>query len=169
MRRLVIILFTGIVGLLGTARAEDVENWDKILGNRFLTIRYEDLVADVDAHAARILEFCGLDWEDACAIFWTSPRVVNTISSVQVRQPPTRFSGRRNRYARHLAPLLAALRDAGVAILDQERDRDRQAVTCRERAADRPCAGHDDGSGGHGEGRVDVDPHVVLTRPRAAA
>ena len=89
-------------------------HWDRILGNRFLTIQYEDLVADVDAHAARILEFCGLDWEDACAIFWTSARVVNTISSVQVRQPPTRFSGRRNRYARHLGSLLAALRDAGV-------------------------------------------------------
>ena len=89
-------------------------HWDGILGNRFLTVQYEDLVADVHAHAARILEFSGLDWENACANFWTSPHVVNTISSVQVRQPPSGFSGRRHRYARHLEPLIAALRDAGV-------------------------------------------------------
>ena len=89
-------------------------HWNTILGNRILTMQYEDLVSDINAGAARILEFCGLDWEDACATFWTSSRVVNTISSVQVRQPPTQFSGRRNRYARHLAPLTEALRSAGV-------------------------------------------------------
>jgi len=89
-------------------------HWDRILGDRFLTIQYEDLVADVGAHAARLLKYCGLEWEDACAAFWTSSRVVSTISAVQVRRPPTQFSGRRNRYVRHLEPLLAALRGAGV-------------------------------------------------------
>jgi hypothetical protein len=91
-----------------------MSHWQKILGDRFLTIQYEDIVADFENLAPRILRYCDLEWEAACGSFWTNPRVVSTISTVQVRQPPTRLAGRRDRYARHLAPLVSALRQGGV-------------------------------------------------------
>lgn len=89
-------------------------HWERVLGDRFLTIRYEDLVADVDAVAARLVRFCGLDWEDACRDFAAKRRIIGTMSAVQARQPVSGFRGRAGRYGRHLAPLVAALRDAGV-------------------------------------------------------
>ena len=58
----------------------------------------------------RLVEFCGLDWDDQCLRFHENPRVVTTFSTLQVRQPMYRSSvGRWRRYEKHLAPLLAAL------------------------------------------------------------
>ncbi len=89
-------------------------HWEDVLDGRFMTIGYEELVADLDRAVPRLLEFCGLEWQEACRHFWTSERTIATMSTVQARRPPTAFSGRRDRYARHLAPLIAALEEAGV-------------------------------------------------------
>lgn len=71
-----------------------------------LTVRYEDLVSDVEAEAKRMLEFCGLDWEPACIEFSKVARAVKTASLYQVRQGAhTRSVGRAQRYAAHLEPL----------------------------------------------------------------
>ena len=91
-------------------------HWGRVLGDRFLTIQYEDLVADVDAGAAGLVRFCGLDWEDACRDFAAKRRIIGTMSAVQARQPVSGFRGRAGRYAGHLAPLVAALRSAGVDV-----------------------------------------------------
>ena len=61
-----------------------------------------------------LLQYCGLEWQEACRNFSTGNRVINTLSTVQVRQPLTGFAGRRGRYAQHLSPLIAALRNAHV-------------------------------------------------------
>jgi hypothetical protein len=91
-------------------------HWGRVLGDRFLTIQYEDLVADVDSGAAELVRFCGLDWEDACRDFAAKRRIIGTMSAVQARQPVSGFRGRAGRYAGHLAPLVAALRSAGVDV-----------------------------------------------------
>lgn len=54
---------------------------------RFLSVRYEDVVADHRAQTERLLEFCGLEWDDACLHFHTNAQPVATASSVQVRSP----------------------------------------------------------------------------------
>lgn len=91
-------------------------HWQNLLPDRFITIRYEDVIADVDRAARDLVRFCGLEWQEACGHFWRSERIIRTMSTVQARRPPTQFSGRRGRYARHLAPLIAALRDARVEL-----------------------------------------------------
>jgi len=91
-------------------------HWERVLGNRFLTIQYEDLVADIDTGAAGLVRFCGLDWEDACRDFAAKRRRIGTMSAVQARQPVAGFRGRARRYAGHLAPLVAALQRAGVDV-----------------------------------------------------
>jgi hypothetical protein len=89
-------------------------HWGSLLGERFLTIRYEDLVADFDRAAPELLRFCGLEWQEACREFAASDRIIATMSAVQARQPVAALRGRSSRYARHLTPLVAALREAGV-------------------------------------------------------
>jgi tetratricopeptide (TPR) repeat protein len=91
-----------------------MSHWQDVLRNRFMTIQYEDLLADFAGALPELLQFCGLEWEEACTNFSTSNRVINTMSTVQVRQPLSAFRGRRGRYAQYLSPLISALGDARV-------------------------------------------------------
>jgi len=79
---------------------------------RFLEVRYEDLVGDLEPETRRLVGFCGLGWNDACLDFHRTQRPVRTASVNQVRQPIYRTSvARWKPYAAHLGPLLAALGD----------------------------------------------------------
>ena len=62
-------------------------HWDEVLPGCVLRVQYEDVVADLETQARRMLEFCGLPWEDACLRFHETSRAVNTASSEQVRVP----------------------------------------------------------------------------------
>jgi len=62
-------------------------HWDKVLPGRVLRVRYEDVVADLEGQTRRLLDYCGLPFEDACLDFHRNERPVNTASSEQVRQP----------------------------------------------------------------------------------
>jgi tetratricopeptide (TPR) repeat protein len=65
-----------------------MEHWRKVLPNsQFLEVDYEDLVQNRESVTRRIVEFCGLDWSDACLHHESNPRVVATPSVWQVRQP----------------------------------------------------------------------------------
>jgi hypothetical protein len=62
-------------------------HWDAVLPGRVLRVRYEDVVADLEGQTRRLLDYCGLPFEDACLDFHRNERPVNTASSEQVRQP----------------------------------------------------------------------------------
>ncbi len=62
-------------------------HWDKVLPGRVLQVRYEDVVDDLGGQTRRMLDYCGLPFEDACLNFHRNERAVNTASSEQVRQP----------------------------------------------------------------------------------
>jgi hypothetical protein len=65
-----------------------MEHWRGVLPpDRFTEVRYETLVADREAETRRLVEFCGLDWDDACLASERNARVVKTASMWQVRQP----------------------------------------------------------------------------------
>ena len=61
--------------------------WNKMLPGRILTVQYEDVVANIEQQARRMLEFCELPWEDDCLNFFENRRQVNTASAEQVRLP----------------------------------------------------------------------------------
>ncbi|MDX8385396.1 MAG: sulfotransferase [Gallionella sp.] len=88
-----------------------MDHWRKVLPtDAFLDVRYEDVVNDLEANARRIIDFCDLEWTDACMNFHTSKRTVRTSSYAQVRQPIYKSSVERWRpYEKELAPLLDAL------------------------------------------------------------
>jgi tetratricopeptide (TPR) repeat protein len=75
-----------------------------------LDVRYEDLVSDLAAQTRRIVEYCELEWDDACLTFHQSTRPVRTSSVVQVRRPIYQSSvGRWRPAAEVLRPLLNGL------------------------------------------------------------
>ena len=80
-----------------------------------LEINYEELVADTERVSRKMIDFCGLDWDEGCLRYYESDRVVRTASYDQVRQPIYSSSVERWRhYEKHLTPLLEAL---GIALM----------------------------------------------------
>jgi hypothetical protein len=64
-----------------------MEHWDTVLPDKILRVQYEDVVADLETQVRRVLDFCGLPFEQACLDFHKTGRAVRTASSEQVRQP----------------------------------------------------------------------------------
>jgi len=87
-----------------------MDHWDKELPGKILRVQYEDVVADLDTQVKRILDYCGLPFEQACIDFHTNKRAVRTPSSEQVRQPIYQ-SGLEQwcNYEAHLGPLKKVL------------------------------------------------------------
>jgi tetratricopeptide (TPR) repeat protein len=67
-------------------------HWRRVLPNRMLEVQYEELVENPESVVRGMLEWLGLEWEDACLKFHQSPRPVRTASVVQVREPVYRRS-----------------------------------------------------------------------------
>ena len=90
-----------------------MDHWRAVMpAGSLLEVRYEDLVADLPGQTARLLEFCGLPWDDACLAFHRNERNIRTASVTQVRQPLYSSSVERWRnYEAYLGPLLEALGD----------------------------------------------------------
>jgi tetratricopeptide (TPR) repeat protein len=86
-------------------------HWHAVLPGRVLDVQYEDMVADHAGQTRRLLEYCGLPWEDGCLRYWETERAIRTASSEQVRLPIYDNSVSRWRnYQRELAPLIEILR-----------------------------------------------------------
>lgn len=64
-----------------------MDHWDAVLPGLTLKVQYEDVVQDLEGQTRRMLDHCGLDWEDACLNFYENTRPVNTVSAEQVREP----------------------------------------------------------------------------------
>ena len=85
-------------------------HWRTVIPGRFLDFHYEALINDQRGQTARLLEYCGLEWDDACLDYHKTERAVRTASNSQVRKSIYNSSVERwKRYEKHLQPLLAAL------------------------------------------------------------
>jgi tetratricopeptide (TPR) repeat protein len=92
-----------------------MEHWKAVLPIRIFDLPYEDMVADQETVSRSLIEFVGLEWDDACLAFHDTERSVSTPSRWQVRQPIYKSSIKAWRaYERHLGPLKAALGDLAV-------------------------------------------------------
>ena len=87
-----------------------MDHWDRVLPGRVLRVEHEELVADTEAQIRRLLDYCGLPFEEQCLRFWETERAVRTPSSEQVRQPIYRSGLEQWRhFEKHLGPLKVAL------------------------------------------------------------
>jgi tetratricopeptide (TPR) repeat protein len=87
-------------------------HWHAVLPpGRIMDVPYEDLVADVEGVARRIVAHCRLPWDARCLDFHRTERAVRTASATQVRKPIYANSvGRWRKYQAFLGPLLTELR-----------------------------------------------------------
>lgn len=68
-----------------------MEHWDAVLPTgRVLKIQHEDVIEDLEGQVRRILDYCGLPFEQSCLDFHKTERAVRTPSSEQVRRPINR-------------------------------------------------------------------------------
>jgi tetratricopeptide (TPR) repeat protein len=70
---------------------------------------YEGLVAEPEQAIGKLLDACGLPFEDACVRFHESTREVRSPSATQVRQPLRTDTAHADRYGALLDPLRASL------------------------------------------------------------
>ncbi len=91
------------------------EHWKTALAGRMTVVQHEDLVADFEGTLRRILEFCGLGWDDACLRYHEQDRAVMTFSAAQVREPPSKARlSTSGPYRERLKGLIRALEGYGV-------------------------------------------------------
>jgi tetratricopeptide (TPR) repeat protein len=93
-----------------------MDHWDKVMPGKVLCVEYEDVVADIEPQVARILDFCGLPFEESCLQFHQTERAIRTPSSEQVRQPI--YSGALEHW-RSYEPHLDELKKALGPVLDR--------------------------------------------------
>ena len=62
-------------------------HWASALGDRIYHLNYEELIVDQEAQTRRLMEYLGLEWEDAVLSPHENTKSVRTASAEQVRQP----------------------------------------------------------------------------------
>lgn len=90
---------------------EMMRHWKSCFPEQIFEMRYEETVADQEGITRRLLEFCGLPWDESCLNFYDQQNTVRTFSRTQVRQPLYNTSvGRWRRYGRNLDTIINKLR-----------------------------------------------------------
>lgn len=92
-----------------------MKHWKDILGDRFVSVTYENLVSDPEPCIRDLIARLGLPWEDACLRPEELGDRVRTLSVGQVRSRiGTGSKERWKRYEDDLAPFTQVLRAAGA-------------------------------------------------------
>jgi tetratricopeptide (TPR) repeat protein len=92
-----------------------MNHWRKVLPGAIYDLAYEDLVADQVGETRKLLQHCGLEWQDACANFHLNAAAATTASASQVRQPIyTESVSQWRHYAQELTELSELLRAGGI-------------------------------------------------------
>ncbi len=91
------------------------EHWERVLGERFVPVRYEDFAGQFPASVEPLLEACGLPHSERCERFQEFPGTVGTLSAVDVRGPVGVRNEGHTPYAQELAILRQALERHGLS------------------------------------------------------
>ena len=84
--------------------------WHEKFPGRIYDLDYEKLTENQQEETRKLLEYCGLPWEDACLEFHQTERVVKTASAAQVRKKMYKGSSEAwRKFEKHLGPLKSGL------------------------------------------------------------
>jgi tetratricopeptide (TPR) repeat protein len=105
-----------------------MDHWSVVLPGKVLDVQYENTVSDLESEVRRILDHCGLPFEEQCVRFHETERAVKTASSEQVRKPIYSSSVNlwRN-YESHLEPLIEILEPALRRLPEEDRPKSLRA------------------------------------------
>jgi tetratricopeptide (TPR) repeat protein len=85
-------------------------HWNHVLPNHVLTVNHEDIVDDLETQVIRMLDYCGLEFEQSCIDFHKTQRNIKTPSSEQVRQPIYKSATEQwKHFEQYLSPLKKVL------------------------------------------------------------
>ncbi|WP_414827705.1 tetratricopeptide repeat-containing sulfotransferase family protein [Alteromonas sp. H39] len=99
------------IGRYYRAYVDLMDHWQSVLPGEVLAVQHEVLLEDLEGQVKRLLDFCGLPFEEACLAFHQTQRVIKTPSSEQVRQPIYKTGmGQWKPFESHLTPLFDALK-----------------------------------------------------------
>jgi len=91
-----------------------MRHWRDTLEIPMLEVQYEAMVADQEATTRRLLDFCGLDFDERCLRYYDVGGPVQTASYDQVNRPIYSSSvGRHKNFEKHLRPLTEVLAEGG--------------------------------------------------------
>jgi hypothetical protein len=109
----------GEIGRYYASYRKLMDHWRTTMPGVIHDLSYEKLVSDQAGETRRLLEFCGLEWEEACLAFHRNPSPTTTASATQVRQ--SLYDSSIAQW-RHYAPQLEGLRQqlvaAGIEVAD---------------------------------------------------
>ena len=92
-----------------------MEHYNILLGERMYEISYENVVANFEPEARRLINFLGLDWQEASLEFHKQKGAVTTASAAQVREKThSRSVERWRHFEKELAPMKNIFLDAGI-------------------------------------------------------
>ena len=87
-----------------------MNHWKETLSMEILEVDYEDIVTDTEAQARRMIDFLGLEWDEACLRFWETPRRVVAFRNQGILKPIYETAvGRHKYYEQFIVPLRTAL------------------------------------------------------------
>jgi tetratricopeptide (TPR) repeat protein len=89
--------------------------FDEALPGRIHRVAYESMIEDTESEVRKLLEYCGLPFEESCLRFYENERAVRTASSQQVRKPIFREGVE---HWRHYEPWLDPLKKSLGAVLE---------------------------------------------------
>jgi tetratricopeptide (TPR) repeat protein len=90
-------------------------HWQKLMPGVIHELSYEAMIADQIGETRKVLRYCGLEWQDACADFHLNTAATTTASASQVRQPLHGAAVSQWRhYAKELTELSDVLRANGI-------------------------------------------------------
>ena len=93
-----------------------MDHVESVMPGSVLQVSYPKLVDDTETEIRRMLDYCGLPFEEGCLRFWQTERAVLTPSAEQVRRPIFRDALEQWRnYEPWLGPLREALGDLAEA------------------------------------------------------
>jgi tetratricopeptide (TPR) repeat protein len=94
-----------------------MQHWKRVLPGKILEVHYESIVENQEIESRRLVDFCGLQWEDTCLEFEKNTAAVATASAVQVREPIYATAvARWKHYEEQLQPLRDLLESEGILV-----------------------------------------------------
>ena len=85
--------------------------WHEIYPNKIYDISYEKLTDNQEDETRKLLDYCGLEWDENCMNFHNNKRAVKTASSLQVRKKMYQGSSEAWKdYEDYLQPLIQSLK-----------------------------------------------------------
>ena len=92
-----------------------MEFWRAKLNQNIYDLDYEKFTMNPKAELKKLLQFCELNWEEACLTFYKTDTLIQTASRDQVRKPIYQGSSNEwKKYFKYLAPIQGKAQSAGL-------------------------------------------------------